>query len=157
LKRIMIDPKDLIPTDCPRSLMGVLKFVPMLCAREALRPIIVVPVPSSARRKIPGGYLVCSGNHRAAAAHICRLGLAADVIEADADLRTIREGSVADYCTVNDLAAACLEAAESGGYLKGRWEEYLRMITDSGVVGYNERHTARLAESVLRRGGQRGH
>ena len=152
MKRIILEPKYLIPTDCPRSLKGVLRFIPMLCAGKTLHPIAAVPVPASAGRSQSARYLVCSGNHRAAATFICKVAITADVIESDDDLSKVREGAVSEYHSVDDLAAACLEAAESGGYLAGGWEEYLRMITDSGVVGYSELDTARLSENALRRG-----
>lgn len=67
----------------------------------------------------------------------------------------IKDGTAAGCDSAEQLVSSCLEAAESGGYLKGRWEEYLKMITDSGVVGYNERDTAQLSEIALRRGPRR--
>lgn len=119
----MADPQYLIPTDCPRSLVGVLRFVPLLCAGKTLHAIAVVPVPASVSGTRQTNYLVCSGNHRAAAAYICKMAIVADVIESDVDLAHVREGVAAGYRSVDDLVAACLEAAESGGYLSGRWEE----------------------------------
>jgi hypothetical protein len=155
LQRIIVDPKYLIPTDCPRSLTGVLRFVPILCAGKYPRAIVVVPAPMMGMRDKTAHYLVCSGNHRAAAAYICEVALAANVVASDDDLAEISDGTASGCESVEQLVASCLEAAESGGYLKGRWEEYLRMITDSGVVGYDEQDTAQLSESALRRGARR--
>ncbi|MBK6736167.1 MAG: hypothetical protein IPG61_19285 [bacterium] len=155
LKRIAIDPKYLIPTDCPRSLTGILRFIPVFCARENVNAIVVIASPPQEKPANAMTYLVCSGNHRAAAAFICGTMITADVIEVDDDIPEIREGSAAGCDSVTALVSSCLEAAESGGYLTGRWEEYLRMITDSGVVGYNESDTAHLSESALRRGARR--
>jgi hypothetical protein len=155
LKRIIVDPKYLIPTDCPRSLTGILRFVPAFCARKSVSAIVVVPAPASPGRSKTTNYLVCSGNHRSAAAYICRMTLAADVVETDEDLVKVQEGAAAGCDSVEELVASCLEAAEGGGYLKGRWGEYLRMITDSGVVGYDERDTAQLSENALKRGARR--
>lgn len=135
--------------------MGVLKFVPRFCSCGKVPAIVVVSASALDGRAKTANYFVCSGNHRAAAAHICKVALVAEVVEADEDLVRIRDGAAAGCDSVEELVSSCLEAAESGGYLKGRWEEYLRMITDSGVVGYNERDTAQLSEIALRRGARR--
>jgi hypothetical protein len=137
-----LDPQRLIPTDFPRSLWGILKFVPKLMRKEKIPPIIVVPVS-----KVPTGkpapqksqeFYICSGNHRAAAAYICQCSLPAYVAESRGDLRMISEGRVARCESIKELERNCRREADNGEYIKGRWEEYLRMITDSGVVDYED-------------------
>lgn len=149
MKRITVHPQYLIPTDCPRSLMGVLKFIPSLCAGKGVPPIIVVS--ASSRDERWPDYYVCSGNHRAAAAHICKLEIEADAIEWPADIAVISEGEIAKCTSIGQLIVSCHEAAESGQYLTGRWVEYLRMITDSGAIGFEESDSVALAEQGLRR------
>lgn len=136
----MVPPRRLIPTDYPRSLMGILKFVPMLMRAEEIYPIIVVPVS-----KVPTGkparqdseeYYICSGNHRAAAAYICKCEIVALVAERAKDLELISEGRVARCETIKELERECRREADDGEYINGRWKEYLRMITDSRVVAF---------------------
>ncbi len=151
MKRITIHPKYLIPTDCPRSLMGVLKFVPSLAAGRGVPTILVVSATSRSERY--PDYFVCSGNHRSAAAYICNLPISADIIEQPADMQHLCEGAITKCKSVGQLIASCHEAAESGQYLKGRWGEYLRMITDCGAIGFEESDSVDMARDVLRRSG----
>ena len=154
MKRLQLDTKHLIPTDCPRSLLGILRFIPLFCAGKNVKAVIVVPAPMRKNHTGDADYLVCSGNHRSAAAHICKVPIKADVIETDADLLKIRDGAIIECTTVAELISACTEAAESGGYMKGRWLEYLKMITDSGVVGFDEDDTVNRSAAALGRGGR---
>ena len=134
-----LSPQFLIPTDHPRSLVGILKYVPLLVTNAEMKPVMVVPRERHPISKAKREYFVCSGNHRAAAAYICKLSVLARIIETDADIQGLLEGRASRYKTVPDLVAACYQEADGGLYLKGRWEEYLRMITDSSVVTYDER------------------
>ncbi len=154
MKRLLLETRNLVPTDCPRSLLGVLRFIPLFCAGKSVKAVIVVPVPMRKNHTGDADYLVCSGNHRSAAAHICKVPIMAEVIETDADLLKIRDGAVIQCTTVAELVSACTEAAEGGGYVKGRWLEYLKMITDSGVVGFDEIDTVNRSAAALRRGGR---
>lgn len=137
-----VSPQWLIPTDYPRSLWGILKFVPMLMRNENIKPIIVVPVTKvptcNPARQNSEEFYICSGNHRAAAAYICECYLPAFVAESSGDLRMISEGRVARCESIKELERKCQREADNGEYIKGRWEEYLRMITDSRVVPYED-------------------
>ena len=134
----LLHPRRLIPTDYPRSLMGILDFVPLLMRAEEIDPIIVVPVSKvptgKPARKKSAEYYICSGNHRAAAAFICDCHIVALVAECTEDLELISEGRVARCETIKELERACRREADDGEYIEGRWKEYLRMITDSRVV-----------------------
>jgi hypothetical protein len=120
--------------------MGILKFVPLLMRAEEIHPIIVVPVSQvptgKPARKKSAEYYICSGNHRAAAAYICDCRIAALVAECAEDLEIISEGRVARCETIKELERECRREADDGKYIEGRWQEYLRMITDSGVVAF---------------------
>lgn len=146
MKRRVLDPNCLIPTDHPRSLLGVIRFIPDFCARRRVPPVLVIPADVAPRDVKVSQYFVCSGNHRAAAAYICEAQIEADVIETTSDLAKIDAGTAASCSSIDQLLQLCLDAAEGGGYFDGRWTEYLRMITDSGVVGFDERETVRKAE-----------
>lgn len=152
MKSLSLDTECLIPTDCPRSLLGVLKFIPDMCARRAVDPIVVVSASEPGSDPRSREYFVCSGNHRTAAAHICQVKIAAHVVTTDADLSELLDGDVTECTTLAALIASCRNAAEDGGYLSGRWQEYLKMITDSEVVGFDEETTARMSEAAMRRG-----
>ena len=154
MKRILLDPNCLIPTDHPRSLLGVIRFIPDFCSRRKVRPVLVIPTDVVPRDATVSRYFVCSGNHRAAAAYICGVRIEADVIETTRDLAKIDAGTAASCSSIEQLLQLCRDAAEGGGYLDGRWTEYLRMITDSGVVGFDERETVRKAEMAHRAGPQ---
>ncbi len=152
MKSLSLDTECLIPTDCPRSLLGILKFIPDMCARRAVDPIVVVQASGPESEARAREYFVCSGNHRTAAAHICQVKIAAHVVTTEADLAELRDGAVTECSTIAELVDSCRNAAEDGGYLSGRWQEYLKMITDSEVVGFDEETTARMSEAAMRRG-----
>ena len=149
IKRL-VNPNHLIPTDYPRSLVGILKFIPKLIYDVEIEPIVIVP-----RTKLGAGkkrkYFVCSGNHRAAAAFICQCKISAAIVSQPEDLSKICEGKVARCKSLIDLESNCCEEASSGQYLAGGWEEYLRMITDSGVVNYEESDGINLSDLDLKR------
>lgn len=150
MKKRLVNPNHLIPTDCPRTLMGILKFIPMLIYDVEIEPIVIVPrakAGSGNKRK----YFVCSGNHRAAAAFICQCKISAVIVSKPEDLEKICEGKVARCKSVIDLESSCREEASSGLYLAGGWEEYLRMITDSGVVNYEESDGINMSDLDLKR------
>jgi hypothetical protein len=149
MKKISIDPNRLIPTDYPRSLMGVLCFVPLITDGDMPLPIVVVP--RSDRGDGPQDYYVCSGNHRAAAAFIASREIEAVVVESREDLDEICEGRAARCGSILDLENDCCEEARSGRYLEGGWIEYLRMITDSGVVPFEEQDGINIADLELKR------
>jgi len=136
LKIISVHAHQLIPTDYPRTLMGILRFIPMIFADEEIDPVVLV-LRSSPEPGEPQ-YFICSGNHRAAAAFICGCDITAVVVESKEDLSRICEGRVARCRSIMDLEQECREEANSGRYLKGGWEEYLRMVTDSGVVNFED-------------------
>ena len=136
MKTISVDPNQLIPTDYPRSLMGILCFVPFLADGDMPEPIVIVPRADSGDG--PPQYYVCSGNHRAAAAFVASRKITAHVVESCADLAEICEGRAARCRSIMELEKDCCEEARSGRYLEGGWMEYLRMITDSGVVAFED-------------------
>lgn len=149
MKRISIDPNRLIPTDYPRSLMGVLCFVPLIVDDDMPLPIVVIP--RSDQEGGPQEYFVCSGNHRAAAAFIASRKIDALVVESRSDLDEICEGRAAKCRSILDLETNCCEEAQSGRYLEGGWLEYLRMVTDSGVVPFEEQEGVNLSDLELKR------
>jgi len=143
LKMISVHPDDLIPTDHPRSLMGVLRFVPMLAHGRPVDPVVIIPQSDSREAPEPGDptpprYYVCSGNHRTAAAYVCDREISAMVMETPEDLDLVRQGRAAKCGTLLELEVSCWTESDAGHYLQGGWEEYLRMITDSGVVRFEE-------------------
>lgn len=149
MKKISIDPNRLIPTDYPRSLMGILCFVPLIVDDDMPLPIVVVP--RSDHGDGPREYFVCSGNHRAAAAFIASREIDAYVVESREDLQEICEGRAAKCRSILDLEQNCCEEARSGRYLEGGWLEYLRMVTDSGVVPFEEGDGMSITDMELKR------
>lgn len=133
-----LHPDVLIPTDCPRAFMCIVRAIRALVYGLDVEPITVVPRRSSPTAGEAHEYYVCDGHHRAAAAYICSVPIRAQIIEMAADLVSVREGRVARCATIADLQAECREEADGGHYLDGRWDEYLRMVPESGTVTFDE-------------------
>lgn len=129
----VLDPAQLVPTDDPRSLWGILGLVRVFMEHheDSLEPIIVLPSK-------PGEYYVCSGNHRAAAALICRRHIRAYVIASDSDVAALKEGDVAGCRTCTELKAACEQQVSDLHYRDGGWGEYFRVIAEDGRVDAGE-------------------
>jgi hypothetical protein len=157
LKTISVIPEQLIPTDYPRSLLGILRFIPLMADNEPIDPVVVVPrssmegdVSPDTTKNLPL-YYICSGNHRTAAAFICGRQVSVTVIESEKDMECVCEGRIARCQSILDLENKCCEEARSGRYLKGGWMEYLRMVTDSGVVHFEEKDGPSMSELDLHR------
>ena len=65
MKPISVHPDVLIPTDHPRSLVGILKFIPLIISGDYIDPIIIVPISCQESDRPddsssgPARYFVC--------------------------------------------------------------------------------------------------
>jgi hypothetical protein len=114
----------LIPTDIIRNPKTILDLIPLYVqGREnEIEPIIVIPHGKLESTR----FLICSGNHRAAVAAICKRPIKSRIITQESDLKEITQGPISEIKGIQELHYRCVEVASSHPYLKGGWNEYLR-------------------------------
>jgi len=127
-----LDTERLIPTDSVRNPKTILDVIPLYAhGRDAeVPPIHVIPYKSAEEEK----YLICSGNHRAASAHICHKPIRCRILTEEADLSEILEGSAREYKTLRELHDGGVDSAKKHLYLSKGWDEYFRDMFSQSIM-----------------------
>lgn len=126
-----IPPTQLVPTDSPRSLRVILSIIYDLShGIESSVPALRVLRDSAAKNE---RYFVVQGNHRGAAAFVCKRAIRCLVLEVDSDLILLTEGSAREHDALISLELACRKITRSRDYDHFGWDQYFRDLARPGL------------------------
>lgn len=127
----ILDTEKLIPTNNVRNPKTILNVIALYAngMGEEVYPIHVIPYQTAEDER----YLICSGNHRAASAFMCKKPIKCKILTQDADISEITEGSVGEYETLRELHDGCEKSARTFHYLSKGWKEYLRDMFSQNI------------------------
>lgn len=129
-------PRDLIPTDLPRSkefiegLVGVFQEG----RQSMLDPILAVDDPSR-----PHVALICEGNHRAAAAQLAGAKVLVRQLRSTAELAYVHEGLVAtlrQHFAFEDVVERCRHASQERALYDTGWERYIAVMNGNAAAAH---------------------
>jgi hypothetical protein len=119
-----LNTESLIPTNDVRNPKTILDIIPLYVhgGYEKIPPIHVISYNFSENEK----YLICSGNHRAVSAYICKKPIKCKILTEKEDLSEVLEGFAGKCETLKELHDNCEISAKEYHYLDKGWDEFLR-------------------------------